>query len=102
MISGNYMHIFVLTSRPVVFKHFRVHQQRLTNFHLQRSFYIDINKNIISHFTTLKMLFDILLPISRKQNETSLFLAYFCKQIDDKWWSGVCLGRQDRRWWLRV
>ena len=49
----------------------------VTNFHLEHSFYIDINKHIISYFKTLKMLFVILSLISCKKNEFSHILYTF-------------------------
>ena len=67
------MHSFIQESCSVLFKHFRVLLAAcVINFHLEHSFYINTNKNIISCFNTPKMLFVILLPISYKKDETSL------------------------------
>ena len=70
------------------------------NIYLENSFYIDINKNIISYFNTRKLLFVILLPISCKKMKHPLFLIHFGKRLEDKLWLGVGLGRCDRHWWV--
>ena len=81
----------------VVFKHFRVSLAAcVINFHLEHSFSIEINKNIISYFNTVKMLFVILLPIPCKKVKHPSFLTHFGRQIKDKWWLGEGLGRCDR------
>ena len=86
MISGYCKHTFIQKSRPVVFMHFRVSRAAcVTNFYLEHLFYIDNSKNIIFYFNTLKMLFDILLPISCKKMKHPSFLIHFAKRIDDKW-----------------
>ena len=89
------MHSFIFELDPVVFKHLRVSQAaRVINFHLKHLFYIDINKNMISCFNTLKMLFLILLL--KKVTHPS-FLIHCGKRIEDKWWLGWGgLGRCDR------
>ena len=52
------------------------------NIYLENSFYIDINKNIISYFNTWKLLFVILLPMScKKENEASLISYTFWETI---------------------
>ena len=69
---------FIQESCLVVFKHFSVSlAARVINFHLEHSFYIDIDKNIISYFNTVKMLFVLFLPVSCKKNETSLIFYTF-------------------------
>ena len=91
------MHAFIPASCPVIFKHFRVSLAAcVINFHLEHSFYIDINKNIISYFNFLKMLFVILLPTSCKKMKHPSFLMHFGKRVEDKWWLGVGLDRCDR------
>ena len=82
----------------VIFKHFRVSLVAYAiNPHLEHSFHIDINKNIISYFNTMKMLFIIFLPNSCKKMKHLSFLMHFGKQIDDKRWLWVGLvGRCDR------
>ena len=63
--SGHCIHTFIWESRAVAFKHFKVSPGACAiNFHLEHSFYIEMNKNIICYFNTLKMFFVILLPIS--------------------------------------
>ena len=66
------------------------------NFHLEHSFYIDINKNIISYFNTLKMLSVFLLPVSCKKMNHRSFLMHFGQPTEDKCWLGVGLGSCDR------
>ena len=89
-ISGYCMHTFIYddSNCPVVFKHFRFSLAACVfNFHLKHSFYIDINKNMISYFNTVKMLFVILLLISckKKKMKHSSFLIHFGKPIEDTW-----------------
>ena len=60
------------------------------------SFYIDIIKNIILYFNTVKMLFVIFLPISFKKMKHLSFLIHFDKRIENKRWLWVGLGRCDR------
>ena len=55
----------------------------IKNAFITESFYIDISKNIISYFSTLEMLFVILLPISSKKMKHPSFLIRFGKQIKD-------------------
>ena len=72
------MHTFIYESCPVVFKNFRVRLAAyVINSLLEHSFYIDVNKNIISYFNTVKIIFVILLRISCKKNETSLISHTF-------------------------
>ena len=43
----------------LLLKHFRVSLEAcVINFHLEQLLYIDINKNVISYFNTVKMLFN--------------------------------------------
>ena len=96
-ISGYCMYTFIQKSFPVVFKHFRVLLAAcVINFHLEHSFYIDINKNIISYFNTLKMLSVFLLPVSCKKMNHRSFLMHFGQPTEDKCWLGVGLGSCDR------
>ena len=96
-ISGYCMHIFIQESRPAVFEHFSVSLAAcVINFHLEHSFYIDINKNFISYFKTLKMLFLILLPISYRKVKYPSFLIHF-GNAQRIWWLGRGLGRCDRQ-----
>ena len=73
------------------------YQQRVINIYLKNSFYIDINKNIISYFNTWKLLFVILLPVPCKKMKHPLFLIHFGKRLEDKLWLGVGLSRCDRQ-----
>ena len=74
------MHTLIQESCSVVFKHFRVSLAAyLINIYLEHCFYIDINKKIISYFSTRKMFFVILLPISGKKNKASL-ISFTCWQ----------------------
>ena len=71
----------------VVFKHFRISLSNLcNNFHLEHSFYIDVDKHIISYFNTLKILFVVLLPISCKKMKLPSFCIRLGKRRGDKWW----------------
>ena len=66
--------------------HFRISLVAcIINFRLEHSFYIDIDKKIISYFSTEKMIFVL------------LFLYIFGKQLEDKWWLGVGLDKYDRQ-----
>ena len=97
-ISGYCMYTFIYESCPVVFKHFRVSLAVcVINIYLEHSFYIDINKNIISCFNTVKMFFVILLPISCKKMKRPYFSYKFLKRIENKQWLGVGLIRCDRK-----
>ena len=92
------MRTCIQESCPVVFKHLRVSLAAcVINFHLEHSLYIDINKNIISYFITVKMLFVILLPIFCKKMKHPPFRIHFDKWIEDKWWLAEGLGRCDRQ-----
>ena len=51
------------------------------NIYLENSFYIDINKNIISHFKTQRLPFVSLLPISCKKNKASLISYTFWETV---------------------
>ena len=64
------MHTFIQESCPVVFSHFSVSLAAcVINILLEHSLYIDINKNIISYFNSVKiMLFVILFLIFGKKN----------------------------------
>ena len=91
------IHTLTQGSCSVVFKHFRVLLTAcVINIYLGNSFYIDINKNIISYFNTLILLSVILLPIFCKKMKHPLFLIYFGKRLEDKLWLGVGLNRYDR------
>ena len=90
------MHTPIQESSSVVFKHFRVLLAPcVINIYLENSFYIDINKNIISYLNTQKLFFVILLPICCNLVFHPLFLIHFGKQFQDKLWLGVGLGRCD-------
>ena len=93
------MHTFIQESCSVVFKDFRISTAPcVINYHLEHSFYIDINTNTISYFNTVKMLFVILLSQSLvKKMKYHSFLVHFGKRTDVKWWLGVGLGRCDRQ-----
>ena len=92
------MHTFIQELCPLVFKYLRVSLTTCTiNFYLKHSLYIDINKNIISYFNTVEILFAILLPISCKKMKHPSFRIHFGKPIEGKWWLGEGLGRCDRQ-----
>ena len=83
-IFGYCMDTFIQESCPFVYKLLRVSLVAYVfSFHLEHSFYIDINKIIISYFNTVKMLFVILFPISCKKLKHPLFLIHFGKRIED-------------------
>ena len=82
------MYTFIYESGLVVFKYFLVSLAAcVINFHLEHSFYIDVVKNIISYFNTLKILFFFFCQ--------SHFLYIFEKRIEDRW-LGLGLGRYAR------
>ena len=96
-IYGYCIHTPICESRSVIFKHFRVLLAvRVFNIYLKNSFYIDINKNIISYFNTRKLLFVILLLIWFIIFFHPLFLIHFGKRFEEKLWLGVGLVRCDR------
>ena len=59
-------------------------------------FYIDVKKNITSYFTTVKMLFVILFPVSCEKMKHPSFIIHLSKRLEDKWWLGVEMGRCDK------
>ena len=63
----------------------------------ENPFYIDVKKNIISYFTTVKMLFVIFFPVCCKKMKHPSFIIHFSKRLEDKWWLGVGMGWRDRQ-----
>ena len=58
-------------------------------------FYFDVNKNIISYFNTVKMLFVILPPISYKKKNETFLISYTFWQTDRGY--AVASGRVNRQ-----
>ena len=58
----------------------------MCNQYLSNSFYVDVNKNIMSYFQSLV-----------KEMKHPLFLIHFGKQLEDKLRLGVGLGGCDKK-----
>ena len=92
-----YIHALILESCSAVFNNFRVLLVACVIYiSLENSFYIDVNKNVVSHFNNHRLLFLILLSMSCKKMKHNVFLIHFGKRLEGKLWLGVWLGSCDK------
>ena len=92
-----YSKVILFKLYPVVFKHFWLSLAAcVINFHLEHSFYIDTNKNIIPISTLWKWFFLFFTQCLVKKMKHPSFLIHFGRRIHDKWWLWAGLCRCDR------